>query len=130
MVFFFEDSQGARPLVRASRADRYGVSFADLAAFLLLPVGQAFVEADVDGRKHLFRQQLLTHVPLATHIRHALETGGEAGLSARRVRDQLQTHMSDTFAQQTLRSVVQWGRYAEAFDYDEKADRFSLEDGV
>lgn len=36
MVFFFEDSQGARPLVRASRTDRYGVSFPDLAAFLLL----------------------------------------------------------------------------------------------
>lgn len=106
--------------------------FAELEGgdLLLLPAGQAFVEADVDGRKHLFRQQLLTHVPLATHIRHALETGGEAGLSARRVRDQLQTHMSETFAQQTLRSVVQWGRYAEAFDYDEKADRFSLEDVV
>lgn len=67
---------------------------------------------------------------VVTIIRHALETGGEAALSAQRVRDQLETLMSETFAQQTLRSVVQWGRYAEAFDYDEKVDRFSLEDVV
>jgi NitT/TauT family transport system ATP-binding protein len=35
--------------------------------------------------------------------------------------------MSETYAEETLKTVIQWGRYAEAFAYDESADRFSLE---
>ena len=36
--------------------------------------------------------------------------------------------MSEEYAEQTLKSVIQWGRYAEVFAYDEAADRFSLDD--
>jgi len=36
--------------------------------------------------------------------------------------------MSEDYAEETLRNVTLWGRYAEIFSYDEEADRFSLED--
>ena len=31
-------------------------------------------------------------------------------------------------AEDTLRTVIAWGRYAELFSYDEEAEQFSLED--
>ena len=35
--------------------------------------------------------------------------------------------MSPEYAEDTLRTLVAWGRYAELF-YDEEAEQFSLED--
>ena len=36
--------------------------------------------------------------------------------------------MSEDYADQTLKALISWGRYAEAFAYDEAAGTFSLED--
>jgi NitT/TauT family transport system ATP-binding protein len=36
--------------------------------------------------------------------------------------------MSPDYADETLRTVTLWGRYAEIFSYDEDSDLFSLED--
>ncbi len=36
--------------------------------------------------------------------------------------------MSPEYAEDTLRTVVAWGRYAELFSYDEEAEQFSLEE--
>jgi NitT/TauT family transport system ATP-binding protein len=35
--------------------------------------------------------------------------------------------MSPEFADETLHAVISWGRYGEAYAYDEQADAFSLE---
>ena len=36
--------------------------------------------------------------------------------------------MSPEYAEDTLRTLVAWGRYAELFGYDEEAEQFSLEE--
>jgi NitT/TauT family transport system ATP-binding protein len=36
--------------------------------------------------------------------------------------------MSEEFAEETLKAVIDWGRYGELFAYDEQAQAFSLED--
>ena len=41
--------------------------------------------------------------------------------------DELEDHMSTEDAEETLRSVTAWGRYAEAFAYDDDTQTFSLE---
>ena len=41
--------------------------------------------------------------------------------------DELEDHMSTDDAESTLRSVTAWGRYAEAFAYDDDTQTFSLE---
>ena len=46
--------------------------------------------------------------------------------SAVRVPDELKDHMSPDYAEDTLRTVIAWGRYAELFSYDETAEQFSL----
>jgi NitT/TauT family transport system ATP-binding protein len=90
--------------------------------------GQRFAVADTDERKRLFATALLAHVPLARMIRQVLDERRNHRASAVRFRDELEDHMSPGYAEDTLRTVIAWGRYAELFSYDEEAEQFSLED--
>jgi NitT/TauT family transport system ATP-binding protein len=94
----------------------------------LTPAAQRYAEADVDARKSLFAQHLLAHVPLAGHIRRVLDERTSHQAPARRFRDELEDSMSPDYAEQTLKAVTSWARYAEAFAYDEAADLFTLDD--
>jgi len=89
--------------------------------------GLAFAHAALDERKRIFLRHLLTYVPLAAHIRRVLDE--RASHSARKSRfiDELEDFMSEEAADQTLRAVLRWARYAEAFAYDDENAMFSLE---
>ncbi len=89
--------------------------------------GLAFASADLDERKRIFLRHLLTYVPLAAHIRRVLDE--RASHSARKSRfiDELEDFMNEDAAEQTLSAVVQWGRYAEAYAYQDDNSMFSLE---
>jgi NitT/TauT family transport system ATP-binding protein len=89
--------------------------------------GKRFVRADLDERKRLFRQHLLTYVPLAGHIKHVLDERATHQAPISRFRDELEDHMSDEAAETTLRAVISWARYGEAFAYDEDSGVFSLD---
>jgi NitT/TauT family transport system ATP-binding protein len=93
----------------------------------LTDAGKRFVRGDLDERKRLFRQQLLSYVPLAGHIKHVLDERATHRAPASRFRDELEDHMTDEAAEHTLRAVIAWARYAEAFAYDEDALVFSLD---
>jgi NitT/TauT family transport system ATP-binding protein len=86
-----------------------------------------FVQADLDARKKLFAQHVLSYVPLAGHIKHVLDERATHRAPASRFRDELEDHMSEEAAEQTLRTIISWARYAEAFAYDESSGVFSLE---
>ncbi len=94
----------------------------------LTPAGKRYAVAEVDERKQLFAQHLLTYVPLAAHIRRVLDDRTSHQAPARRFRDELEDFMSEDYAEETLAAVVSWGRYAEVFAYREDADQFSLDD--
>jgi NitT/TauT family transport system ATP-binding protein len=89
---------------------------------------RSFAELDPQSRKMMFAQHLLANVPLAQHIRHVLDE--RPGHRAPRVRfeQELEDYLSDGAAQETLDAVIDWGRYAEIFAYDDQAEMFSLED--
>jgi NitT/TauT family transport system ATP-binding protein len=89
--------------------------------------GLAFAHSGIDERKRIFLRHLLAYVPLAAHIRRVLDE--RASHSARKSRfiDELEDFMSEEDADQTLRAVVRWARYAEAFAYDDENAMFSLE---
>ena len=89
--------------------------------------GLAFAHAALDERKRIFLRHLLSYVPLAAHIRRVLDE--RASHSARKSRfiDELEDFMSEEAAEQSLRAIVSWGRYAEAFAYDDENAMFSLE---
>jgi len=89
--------------------------------------GLAFAHADVDERKRIFLRHLLTYVPLAAHIRRVLDERTSHSARKSRFIDELEDFMNEEAADQTLRNVVRWGRYAEAFAYDDEKAMFSLE---
>ena len=93
----------------------------------LTEAGRRFVHAEPDARKTLFAQHVLTYVPLAGHIKRVLEERASRRARVSRFRDELEDHMSEETAEQTLRAVISWARYGEAFAYDEHAGVFSLE---
>jgi len=95
---------------------------------LLSAAARNFAELDTQTRKEVFAEHLLTSVPLTQHIRHMLDE--RPGHRAPRVRfeQELEDHLSDAATAETLDAVVDWGRYAEIFAYDDQAEMFSLED--
>ena len=93
----------------------------------LTPAGHRFAEADVDLRKKLFGDHLLTYLPLAARIKLVLDERPTHTARAVRFLEELEDYMSEDYAERTLKSVVNWGRYGELFAYDETSDTFSLE---
>ena len=98
------------------------------ADILLTEAGRQFVNAETEARKHIFAAALRAHVPLVGMIRQVLDERWNHRASAVRFRDELEDHMSPDYAEDTLRTVIGWGRYAELFSYDEEAEQFSLDD--
>ncbi|MDR3520118.1 MAG: nitrate/sulfonate/bicarbonate ABC transporter ATP-binding protein [Acidocella sp.] len=90
--------------------------------------GRRFVNAETEQRKEIFAQTILAHVPLVAEIRKVLDERWNHRASAVRFRDELEDHMSAEYAEETLRTVIAWGRYAELYEYDEEAQQFSLEE--
>jgi NitT/TauT family transport system ATP-binding protein len=93
----------------------------------LTETGKQFAELGMDDRKKLFQRQLLAYVPLAAHIRRVLQERANHVAPKSRFFDELEDHMSAEDAEGTLRAVTAWGRYAEAFAYDDDSGTFSLE---
>jgi NitT/TauT family transport system ATP-binding protein len=93
----------------------------------LTEAGKRFARAGLDERKRMFAQHLVTYVPLAGHIKRVLDERAGHRAPASRFRDELEDSMSEELADQTLRAVISWARYAEVFAYDEDSGVFSLE---
>jgi NitT/TauT family transport system ATP-binding protein len=89
--------------------------------------GKQFAELGTDDRKKLFQRQLLQYIPLAAHIRRVLSERANHLAPKSRFLDELEDHMSTEDAEHTLRAVTAWGRFAEAFAYDDDTGAFSLE---
>ncbi|MDE8346018.1 MAG: nitrate/sulfonate/bicarbonate ABC transporter ATP-binding protein [Acidocella sp.] len=95
---------------------------------ILTDIGRRFADAETEDRKKIFAEQLRAHVPLITAIRAVIDQRSNHRASAVRFRDELEDHMSPEYAEETLRTVIAWGRYAELFEYDEEAQQFGLEE--
>jgi NitT/TauT family transport system ATP-binding protein len=103
--------------------------FAELAGgdIRLTEAGEQFAKGETDERKRLFSLHLISYVPLAAHIRRVLDERASHTAPKRRFVDELEDHMAEDAAEETLRTVISWGRYAEAFAYDDQSQSFSLE---
>lgn len=93
----------------------------------LTDLGKRFVNIDLNERKHLFARLLTTYVPLAAHIRRVLDERASHTAPKSRFLDELEDHMAPDAAEETLRAVVSWARFAELFAYDDEHSAFSLE---
>jgi NitT/TauT family transport system ATP-binding protein len=93
----------------------------------LTEAGLQFTRLDTDERKKLFARHLMTYVPLAAHIRRVLDERASHSAPKSRFLDELEDSMTEEPAEQTLRTIISWSRYAELFAYDDHRQAFSLE---
>ena len=113
------------PVVEALQLLRFAeLEGGDLA---LTVDGMAFANAELDDRKRIFSKHLLGFVPLAAHVRRVLDERASHVAPRSRFLDELEDHMTPEAAEQTLRTIVSWGRYGEVFAYDDQHMSFSLE---
>ena len=94
---------------------------------VLTDAGKRFANLETDARKKMFAEHLINYVPVVGLIRRVLDERPTHSAPAARFRNELEDYMSEEYADETLKTVVSWARYAELFAYDEQAEMFSLE---
>ncbi len=93
----------------------------------LTHMGKRFADADLNERKEIFSRALMGQVPLAAHIRRVLDERASHSAPKTRFLDELEDHMAEDAAEETLKTIVSWARFGELFSYDDDGAMFSLE---
>lgn len=89
--------------------------------------GKAFVDADILERKKIFSIHLKKYVPLARYIYDKLIRHPRHRELEENYLSLLEDYLSESEAERVLRTVIEWGRYAELFAYDYNSGVLSLE---
>src|SRR5260370_29429474 len=93
---------------------------------IITPEGQEFARGDIQTRKNIFRKAALAHVPLLRQMEQSLKAKSDRTLPDEFFRDLLDEHFSEDEARRQLETAIQWGRYAEIFDYDAATGKLTL----
>ncbi|MGA2229360.1 MAG: nitrate/sulfonate/bicarbonate ABC transporter ATP-binding protein [Tepidisphaeraceae bacterium] len=96
---------------------------------VLTEVGKQYLDADVNGRKVIFRRQL---EKLATFrfVRQLLEEARGHEMSKEIVEEELCVRLCTEDIPKLIETVIPWGRYAELFGYSPDAERLYLDQPV
>ena len=93
----------------------------------LTDLGKVYAAAGLLEKKQLFAKQLVLHVPLARYIRQILDERRGNHASEERFLSKLEDHLSEKESERVMRTMIDWGRYAEIFAYDFNSGVLSLE---
>lgn len=93
----------------------------------ITPEGKAFDEADILERKKIFSIHLKKYVPLARYIYDQLIRHPRHRALEENFLSLLEDYLSESESERVLRTVIEWGRYAELFAYDYNSGVLSLE---
>jgi NitT/TauT family transport system ATP-binding protein len=93
----------------------------------LTHMGKRFADGEMNERKEIFARAVMNNVPLAAHIKKVLDERASHSAPKTRFLDELEDHMAEDSAEETLKTVVSWARFGELFSYDDDAALFSLE---
>ena len=95
----------------------------------ITPEGRKFGEADIQMQKQLFRDAALKHVAILRLIENTLHAKRDHAIGEEFFRDILDEHFSSDEVERQFETALNWGRYAEIFDYDSENGRlFHRED--
>jgi NitT/TauT family transport system ATP-binding protein len=95
--------------------------------FNLKPIALEFIQGNIDQRKQIIRQQLLSHIRLVQQIYTLCQSKQNRRIPEDLVLDVLNNHFSPKEAQRQLNTAIDWGRYAELYAYDEPSGEIFLE---
>jgi NitT/TauT family transport system ATP-binding protein len=88
--------------------------------------GQAFAKGDIQARKAIFRKAALANVPILRQMEQALKAKSDRTLPDEFFHDLIDEHFSEDESRRQLETALQWGRYAEIFDYDAATGKLTL----
>jgi NitT/TauT family transport system ATP-binding protein len=93
---------------------------------IITPNGEAFAIGDIQERKRIFRAAVVANVPILRQMEQALKAKANRTLPAEFFQDLLDEHFSEDESRRQLETAIQWGRYAELFDYDAASGKLTL----
>jgi NitT/TauT family transport system ATP-binding protein len=96
----------------------------------LTPEGKDFAAADILASKHIFARLAARHAPLVRTIVQALAATADHTLRTGFFLDVLRRGFSAQEARNQLDTAIDWGRYAELYDYDSDDEELTLEPGA
>jgi len=95
---------------------------------LLTEKGREYVKAPPSERRYLLKRRLLSLGTFCAVVKFLAEMP-DTPRSGEAVRDMLATHLPADDIPALFETVVNWGRYAELFEYDGNADEIGLWSG-
>jgi NitT/TauT family transport system ATP-binding protein len=91
----------------------------------ITPEGRQFGEADIQTQKRLFREAALNNVAILRLIENTLHAKRDHAIGEEFFRDILDEHFSADEVERQFETILNWGRYAEIFNYDSETGRLS-----
>jgi NitT/TauT family transport system ATP-binding protein len=91
----------------------------------ITPSGAEFANADIQRRKVLFRDAALEHVTILKQIDSILKRKADRSITDEFFHDILDEHFAEEEVQRQLETAINWGRYAEIFDYDRESGKLT-----
>ncbi len=91
---------------------------------VLTPEGRRFAEADIAGRKAIFRQQALANVEILQRIVALIDKAPSHRVREDGLLEALEKKFSPGEARRRLNTAIRWGRYAGLFTYDDDRGEF------
>lgn len=85
--------------------------------------GREFATADVHRSHEIFKEQMLKNVPFALTVVGAIEQKRDGRINKDFLVDILDEHFSESEAERQFQTLVDWGRYAQLFDYRAAEER-------
>jgi NitT/TauT family transport system ATP-binding protein len=116
------------PILEAARL----LGFATVAdgMFMLTEQGRDFATTTILRSKELFREQALKHAPSIAAITNTLRQKENGTMGADFFLDILDEYFPSEEARRQFETAVDWGRYAELFEYDAVDQQLTLSDGA
>jgi NitT/TauT family transport system ATP-binding protein len=90
-------------------------------------LGRIFAQSNLEERKKMLANHLLDNISIASYIYEVLKQRSDHSAPFARFKTQLEDKLTSDDAVVTLKSVINLGRYAEIFSYDDSKKLFSLD---
>jgi NitT/TauT family transport system ATP-binding protein len=96
---------------------------------IITDTGKEFATADVHRSHQIFKEQLLKNVPFASTVIETINQKRDGRIGKDFLLDILDEHFSESEAERQFQTLVDWGRYAQLFEYDASEERlYKVED--
>lgn len=128
-IYKLEDELGVKMsdlIPTIEMAEMLGFATVSAGDILVTPLGQSFAEASIQTRKELFALRA-RRLPMIQWIMQMLEATPNKELPWKVFYTALLPEFPDETAEHQLDVAIDWGRYAELIEYDDRAEVLRLD---